>query len=37
MRWPSCKNLNELGKFKILKEESSSSGIRRIKAILEPK
>jgi len=34
---PHVKNLNELGKFKILKEESSSSGIRRIKAILEPK
>ena len=25
----------ELGNFKILKEESSSSGVRRIKAVLE--
>ena len=32
---PHVKNTNELGKFKILKEESSSSGVRRIKAILE--
>jgi alanyl-tRNA synthetase len=32
---PHVKNLKELGKFKILKEESSSSGVRRIKAILE--
>ena len=31
---PHVKNTNELGKFKILKEESSSSGVRRIKAIL---
>jgi len=31
---PHVKNTNELGKFKIKKEESSSSGIRRIKAIL---
>ncbi len=32
---PHVKNTSELGKFKILKEESSAAGIRRIKAILE--
>ena len=32
---PHVSNTSELGKFKIIKEESSSSGIRRIKAILE--
>ena len=32
---PHVKNTSELGKFKIKKEESSSSGIRRIKAVLE--
>jgi len=32
---PHVKNTNELGHFKILKEKSSSSGIRRIKAVLE--
>jgi len=32
---PHVKNTCELGKFRIKKEESSSSGIRRIKAILE--
>ncbi len=32
---PHVKRTGELGKFKIIKEESSSSGIRRIKAILE--
>ena len=31
---PHVKNTCELGKFKILKEESSSAGVRRIKAIL---
>ncbi len=31
---PHVKNTNELGRFKIKKEESSSSGVRRIKAIL---
>ena len=31
---PHVKNTNELGKFKIKKEESSSSGVRRIKAVL---
>ena len=32
---PHAKNTAELGKFKIVKEESSSSGVRRIKAVLE--
>jgi len=32
---PHVKSLSELGHFKITKEESSSAGIRRIKAILE--
>ncbi len=32
---PHVKNTKELGNFKIIKEQSSSSGIRRIKAILE--
>ncbi len=32
---PHVKNTAELGTFKILKEESSSAGVRRIKAILE--
>ena len=32
---PHVSNTNELGHFKIKKEESSSSGVRRIKAILE--
>jgi len=32
---PHIKNTKELGKFKIIKETSSSAGIRRIKAILE--
>ncbi len=32
---PHIKNTNELGKFKIAKEEAVSSGIRRIKAVLE--
>ena len=31
---PHVKNTKELGKFKIKKEEASSSGVRRIKAIL---
>jgi len=34
---PHVKHTGELGKFKILKEESSSAGVRRIKAILESK
>ena len=32
---PHANNTSELGHFKILKEESSSSGIRRIKAVLK--
>ncbi len=32
---PHVSNTKELGKFKIVKEEASSAGIRRIKAILE--
>ena len=32
---PHVHNTSELGHFKIKKEESSSSGVRRIKAILE--
>ena len=32
---PHVKNTSELGTFKIKKEEASSSGVRRIKAILE--
>ena len=32
---PHVKNTSKLGHFKIKKEESSSSGVRRIKAILE--
>ena len=32
---PHVKNTKEIGKFKIQKEESSSSGVRRIKAIVE--
>jgi hypothetical protein len=32
---PHVKHTGELGHFKIKKEESSSAGIRRIKAVLE--
>ena len=32
---PHIKNTKELGHFKITKEESSSSGVRRIKAVLQ--
>jgi alanyl-tRNA synthetase len=32
---PHAANTGELGQFKILKEQSSSSGVRRIKAVLE--
>ncbi len=34
---PHVKNTSELGHFKITKEEASSAGVRRIKAILEQK
>ena len=32
---PHVNNTKELGEFKITKEEASSSGVRRIKAILK--
>jgi alanyl-tRNA synthetase len=32
---PHVGNIGELGHFKIQKEESSSAGVRRIKAVLE--
>ncbi len=32
---PHVKHTAEIGKFKILKEESSSAGVRRIKAVIE--
>ena len=32
---PHVKNTKELGRFKIIKEEASSAGVRRIKAVLE--
>ena len=32
---PHVNNTKELGHFKITKEEASSAGVRRIKAILE--
>ncbi|MEI8104095.1 MAG: alanine--tRNA ligase-related protein, partial [Candidatus Moraniibacteriota bacterium] len=32
---PHVKNTNELGHFRIVKEEASSAGVRRIKAMLE--
>lgn len=32
---PHVKNTNELGHFRITKEEASSAGVRRIKAVLE--
>lgn len=32
---PHAKSTGELGHFKIVKEEASSAGIRRIKAVLE--
>ena len=34
---PHAKRTGELGSFKIIKEQSSSAGIRRIKAVIEPK
>ncbi|OQA51797.1 MAG: Alanine--tRNA ligase [candidate division WS2 bacterium ADurb.Bin280] len=32
---PHVENISQLGQFKIIKEESSSAGVRRIKAILQ--
>jgi alanyl-tRNA synthetase len=32
---PHVPRTGELGKFRIVKEESSSAGVRRIKAVLE--
>ena len=32
---PHIKRTSELGKFKIIKEESSGAGVRRIRAVLE--
>ena len=32
---PHVQNTSDLGRFRIIKEESSSAGVRRIKAILE--
>ncbi len=31
---PHVENSQEMGRFRIVKEESSSSGVRRIKAVL---
>lgn len=33
---PHIKNTKELGKFKIIREEASSQGVRRVKAVLTP-
>lgn len=33
--WPHVENTNDMWKFRILKEESSSAWVRRIKAVLE--
>ena len=32
---PHVENSKEMGRFRIIKEESSSAGVRRIKAVLE--
>ena len=32
---PHVKSTKEIGKFKIVKEEASSAGVRRIKAVIE--
>jgi alanyl-tRNA synthetase len=34
---PHAQHTGELGGFKILKEESSSRGVRRIKAVIDAK
>ncbi len=33
---PHVSNTGDLGRFKIIKEEASSAGVRRIRAVLEP-
>jgi alanyl-tRNA synthetase len=33
--WPHIETTENMGKFKIIKEEASSSWVRRIKAVLE--
>ena len=33
---PHVTNTRELGHFRIIKEEASSAGVRRIRAVLEP-
>ena len=32
---PHVKNTSEIGEFKIVKEEASSAGVRRIKAVIK--
>ena len=32
---PHVEHTSEIGKFKITKEEASSAGVRRIKAVIE--
>ena len=32
---PHARNTGELGSFRIIKEEASSAGVRRIKAVIE--
>ena len=32
---PHVKNTKKIGKFKIIKEQSSSAGVRRIKAVVK--
>ena len=32
---PHVENTNEIGEFRIIKEEASSAGVRRIKAVIK--